>query len=75
MTALALQAVSRMGGPRCCKRESMLAVETARKHFNCFPPSEENSYTCGQYSANEMCIRNRCSYYPQESGGTQLAKG
>ncbi|HHX75001.1 MAG TPA: hypothetical protein GX699_08880 [Firmicutes bacterium] len=75
MTALALQAVSRMGGPRCCKREAMLAVETAREHFHCFPAGKTNSYVCGQYPANEMCIKNSCPYYPQRSGGTRQAKG
>lgn len=68
MTALALQAVSRMGGPSCCKRESMLSVETVKKHFNCFPASEKIAYTCGQYPANEVCIKDRCPYYPGQSG-------
>lgn len=66
MTALALEAISKLGGPRCCKREATLAVEIARRYFGCFEldHSEKNRYSCSQYKRNEMCIKNACPYYP-----------
>lgn len=64
MTALALTAISRLGGPRCCKRDSMVAIEIAKEHFGCFAGSGENKYLCSQYLKNEMCIKRECPYYP-----------
>ncbi|NLP37265.1 MAG: hypothetical protein GX357_06405 [Firmicutes bacterium] len=66
LTALALTAISRLGGPRCCKREAVLTIEIARKHFNCFELdlSEKNKYICSQFLQNELCIKNACPYYP-----------
>ncbi|NLM52771.1 MAG: hypothetical protein GX197_08150 [Firmicutes bacterium] len=66
MTALALDAISKLGGPRCCKREATLAIETARKYFNCFEldDSGKNKYLCSQFRRNEMCIKDACPYYP-----------
>jgi hypothetical protein len=64
MTSLALLAVSRTGGPRCCKRDSMLAVETAMEYFPCFSGLEKPSYRCSQYRENNTCIRTECPYYP-----------
>lgn len=64
MTALALTAISRFGGPRCCKRDSMLAIETAKKHFGCFTDSSKSKYICSQFVNNDMCIKNKCLYYP-----------
>jgi hypothetical protein len=65
MTALALTAISRLGGPRCCKRDSIIAIETAVKHFGCYSHSGESRYVCSQYPFNEMCIKNRCPYFPK----------
>ncbi len=64
MTAFALTAISRLGGPRCCKRDSMVAIETAKEHFKCFTGSGENRYLCSQFINNEMCIKIECPYYP-----------
>lgn len=64
MTAIALTAISRFSGPRCCKRDSMVAIEAAKEHFECFAGSGENKYVCSQFSNNEMCIKIGCPYYP-----------
>ncbi len=64
MTALALTAISQYGGPRCCKRDSMIAVETAKKHFSCFEDDGKSKYICSQYPNNDMCIRANCPYFP-----------
>ena len=47
MTAHALMAISKLGGPRCCKRDSMIAIETA-KNFGFFNDSGESRYECSQ---------------------------
>jgi len=63
MTALALEAISRFGGPRCCKRDSMASIEVAKRNFGCFSDSGER-YICSQYYDNDSCIGNECTYYP-----------
>jgi hypothetical protein len=64
LTALALTAISRLGGPRCCKRDSMIAIEIAKEYFGCFTESSDNKYICTQFIYNEMCIKAECPYYP-----------
>ena len=63
MTALALLEISRYGGPRCCKRESMLAVHVAKDHFGGFAVGSCD-YTCRQFAYNELCIGSECPYHP-----------
>ncbi len=64
MTALALSAISCYGGPRCCKRDSITAIETAKKHFGYFDNARESKYVCSQFVYNDMCLKNMCPYYP-----------
>ena len=66
MTAHALMAISVFGGPRCCKRDSMLAIEAAKKNFGFFGNSEENKYECSQFVSNQMCIHEGCPFYPNK---------
>lgn len=63
MTALALTAISLFGGPRCCKRDSISAIETAKKYFQCFGTIGKK-YICSQFTDNEKCIKTECPYYP-----------
>ncbi len=65
MTALALTEISRYGGPRCCKRDAILALETAKKHFGCYTDTPGAKYICSQYVTNDMCIRSKCPFYPR----------
>jgi hypothetical protein len=64
MTARALSAISQFGGPRCCKRDSMLAIETVIEHLGCFTGTGKSRYICSQFPDNSMCIQNKCPYYP-----------
>ncbi len=64
MTALALLQISQYGGPRCCKRESILAIEVAKKEFACFGEDSDIKYICSQYVDNEECIEMACPYHP-----------
>lgn len=66
MTANALLDISQYVGPRCCKRESILAIQSAKRDFG-FPSScQENRYICTQFTDNNMCIYGGCPFYPNK---------
>ncbi len=65
MTAHALTMIGKLGGPRCCKRDSMIAIETAKAQFGCFDDSGIR-YICSQFPGNDMCIKGECPYYPDK---------
>jgi hypothetical protein len=64
MTALALMEISRTGGARCCKRDVMVALATAKRHFAELDHTVGSKYVCEQYPQNKQCIRSECPYYP-----------
>lgn len=70
MTARALTAISETGGPRCCKRDSITSIRVAKKYFDCFShldEREEDKFICSQFPSNNMCIEEKCPYYPRKS--------
>lgn len=66
MTSLALMEISKLGGPRCCKREAVTAVETFKKHVDSFTKTENAKYICSQHAKNKECLRRQCPYYPEK---------
>jgi hypothetical protein len=64
MTALALMEISRTAGARCCKRDVMVALATAKRHFAELDHTVGSKYVCEQYPQNKQCIRSECPYYP-----------
>ena len=68
MTARALQNIGSCGGPRCCKRDSFLAVVTAaeviREEFGVELEIPEK-IQCTFDRENEQCIRRICPFYMQ----------
>lgn len=67
MTAAALTAIARHGGPRCCKRDSFLAIREAAAY------TEKNSgikmelpkrIACGFFKENNECLKEGCLFYP-----------
>jgi hypothetical protein len=66
MTADALMAISLYDGPRCCKRESITAIESAKKNFKVFNESGVAKYECIQFADNQMCIQGDCPFYPKK---------
>lgn len=64
MTAKALACIGKMGGPRCCKRDSYLAIlaaiEFAAEHLNV--PMEKSLPVCTRSSQNNQCIGKRCPF-------------
>lgn len=67
MTSRALAEIGRTGGPRCCKRDSYLAVAEAVR----FTEEEIGvsmslgDITCTRSGRNRQCIQSRCPFYGQ----------
>ena len=65
MTSKALEAISRTGGPRCCKRDSYLAILAAvdfvKTHFGI--EMECTEVQCTHYAQNNQCIGKRCPFW------------
>jgi len=68
MTARALDAIGKNGGPRCCKRDSYLAISEAV----CFTEEkigikmELDKIICSRSSMNNQCIKNECPFHERE---------
>ncbi len=64
MTAKALERIGAIGGPRCCKRDSWLAVLAAidfvAEHFDV--QMEKSDIVCAFSSKNNQCIGKRCLF-------------
>ena len=69
MTAKALDSIGQNGGPRCCKRDSYLAilaaVDFAAEHLNVH--MEKSVPVCTRSGQNNQCIGKRCPFI----GGTK----
>ena len=65
LTARCLTKMAEIGGPRCCKRASMIAIETAieftKENLGVTIP-EERLY-CNHAWENKECIGNKCPYF------------
>ena len=68
MTSRALGKIGEIGGPRCCKRDSYLAMMAAVQ----FTQEElgiamdMQNVRCTRSDMNSQCIRTRCPFYPHE---------
>lgn len=69
MTARALERIGSVGGPRCCKRDSYLAileaVEFTRKERDI--TMESGKITCSRSDMNNQCIGTRCPFHPVQT--------
>lgn len=65
MTALALSRIGRIGGPRCCKRDSYIAILSAVEFTNkkLGVKMESHKITCKRFLKNNRCIKSRCPFY------------
>lgn len=69
MTSRALGAIGQIGGPRCCKRDSYLAIQeavqfTAEKlnvKMDIYP------IVCTRSAQNNQCIRHKCPFYSEKA--------
>ena len=64
-TSEAIREMGRVNGPRCCKRDAMLAFRNAvayiNSHYDVTLTYEEKP--CEFSERNEQCIRERCPFY------------
>lgn len=64
-TSAAVSELGKINGPRCCKRDAMIAFKNAvkyvNKHYNVKLEYEDKK--CEFSSTNEQCIKERCPYY------------
>lgn len=69
MTATALKTIARHGGPRCCKRESFLAIEAAVEFTKDLLGVEmklPKHIVCDFFDQNFECTREKCKFYPND---------
>ena len=68
MTALALSRIGQIGGPRCCKRDSYIAILSAVEFTNkkLGVKMESRKITCKRFSKNNQCIKSRCPFYKEK---------
>lgn len=64
MTSAALGAIGEVGGPRCCKRDSYLAITQAVKFVqeNFSVEMELDEIKCTHSALNNQCIKERCPF-------------
>lgn len=65
-TSAALRELARDGGPRCCKRDAFIALETACDYIakRCGIELERSRIVCGYYPQNKQCLGSKCRYNP-----------
>lgn len=65
MTVKSLDRISSIGGPRCCKRDSYIAIQSAveyvKEHFGV--EMECGDVVCIHSAQNAQCIGERCPFY------------
>ena len=64
-TSACISRMSEIGGPRCCKRNAFLSIETAIKFVeeNYGIKMDSDKITCEFSARNKQCIKNRCPYF------------
>ena len=64
MTSRALLRIGQVGGPRCCKRDSYLAILTAVEFVKekLGVEMEKNKVVCRHSGQNNQCIGRRCPF-------------
>lgn len=68
VTADSLRTIALAGGPRCCKRNSFLALLEAirfvKEHFQVALPSGDTTLVCDFTHFNRECKKEDCRFYP-----------
>ena len=68
MTSKALGEIGRVGGPRCCKRDSYLsilaAVDFLREHFG-VTLEKPDKIVCSHFKQNNQCRKEQCPFSPE----------
>ena len=65
-TSRALGELSRIGGPRCCKRDAyvslLAAVDYVRDRYGV--SLQKDDIVCGFYPQNAQCLGEKCPFFP-----------
>ena len=74
IVAESLTKIAEINGPRCCKRNTYLALQLAEKfvkeHYG-LDMGTTDQIVCGFYKQNQECKKKECPYFPE---GTQKGK-
>lgn len=64
-TSKALAGLSRIGGPRCCKRDAFVSFQNAIQYINenYDVKLESRDIVCCFSEKNEQCLKERCPFY------------
>lgn len=66
VTAMSLLKIADHGGPRCCKRNTYLALQQAVRfideHFNVRLPFDDH-VACDFFEVNSECLTTECPFY------------
>lgn len=66
MTSKSLLEIANYGGPRCCKRDTFLSLETSvdfvEEHLNI--KLDKSTVKCKFFERNKECKNQECKYYP-----------
>ena len=67
MTASALHVIGQNGGPRCCKRDSYLAITEAVRFTKekLGIQMEMNDIVCSRSELNNQCLQEKCLFNPK----------
>ena len=69
MTAESLRCIGALGGPRCCKRDTFMALKTAKKFLKQkmeFTFDIPDTITCEFTELNKECIEEDCPFHAGE---------
>jgi len=68
MTSKALCAIGEVGGPRCCKRDSYLAILAAIDFVKdeLGVEMEKSRPVCSRCGMNNQCLGGRCPFFPKK---------
>jgi hypothetical protein len=75
MTAHSLLVIAEAGGPRCCKRNSFLAISEAIRfaadELHVRMETGPESIKCGFHDLNKECRKSACPFYPHRKKGKE----
>ena len=70
MVADILQQIAQAGAPRCCKRDTRIAIRTAVPWFNKELGTQlelgDRVPSCAVSDSNSVCLHGACPYYPEK---------
>ena len=66
MTAESLKAIAQYDGPRCCKRDTFLAIQTSINFikYKLGVLLEKQDAECTFYPMNRECLLSECEFFP-----------